>query len=114
MLLTVRGFCSFERERVLHSPPTHQSKQTSLAIGRRYTLAAPGTKGQTLSEALVLAQGLYDPLKERSLSGSGVIDYRKEGAKTKVGAAAFIALRRNTKELSASLACSPCWATSLC
>lgn len=45
----------------------------------------------------MLVHGLYDPLKERSLSGSGVTDYRKEGAKTKVGAAAFIALGRNTR-----------------
>lgn len=66
-----------------------------MAIGRRYTPAAPGTNGQNLSEASVLAQELYDPLKERSLSG--VTDCRKEGAKTKVGAAAFIALGRSTR-----------------
>lgn len=77
-----------------------------MAIGRRYTLVAPGTKGQNLSEALVLAQGLYDPLKERSLSGSGVTDCRKEGAKTKVGAAAFIALGRSTR-VKSSLPHSP-------
>lgn len=103
MLLTVSGGLLLRKEKVLHSPPAHQSRQTSLVTGRRHPCGAWELTSriqhrfQNLSEALVLAQGLYDPPKERSLADSGVTDYRKEGAKTKVEAVTFIALERDTR-----------------